>query len=161
MVLVPASFSEAVLAIHLIGVVVAFGVTFSYPVFALFGSRDRRSMPTLHRAQAAISRMVITPGLLVILIAGIVLASDEHQWKAFFVQWGIGAVIVLMGAEHALILPRERKLAELAERDVQAAGGGEVRWSAEYDAVFRQTGIIGAVLDLIVIVTIFLMAFHA
>ena len=28
-----------------------------------------------------ISRMVINPGLLVILLAGIYLASDLHQWK--------------------------------------------------------------------------------
>ena len=41
-----------------------------------------------------------------------------------------------------------------------AAGTGEVVWSDEYNAVFRQTGMIGAALDLIVVLTIFFMALH-
>jgi hypothetical protein len=155
-----ASFSEFILGLHILAVVVAFGVTFTYPVFAAVGNRERRAMPALHRAQVMISRMVINPGLLVILLAGIYLASHEHQWSHFYVQWGMAAVIVLGAAEGALILPRERRLAELAERDVSAAGAGEVTWSDEYNAVFRQVGIYGALLDLIVVLTIFFMALH-
>lgn len=153
-----ASFSEVILAIHILAVVVGFGVTFSYPVLALVGNRERRAMPTLHRAQHAISRMVINPSLVVILLAGIYLASHEHQWSAFYVQWGIAAVIVLGAAEGALIMPREAKLADAATRDVAAAGEGEVVWSEEYNRLFRQTGMIGAALDLIVVLTILFMA---
>ncbi len=155
-----ASFTEAILAIHILAVVVAFGVTFSYPVLALVGSRERRAMPTLHRAQRSISRLVINPGLGVILLAGIYLASEEHQWSAFYVQWGIAAVIVLGAAEGALIIPREARLAQAATRDVAAAGEGEVVWSEEYNRLFRQTGVIGAGADLIVVLTIFFMALH-
>ena len=115
-------------------------------------------MPTLHRLQVAMSRMVITPGLVVILLAGIYLAAHEHQWSAFYVQWGLGAVVVLGGAEHAFVLPRERKLAELADHAVATAGAGEVVWSEEYNALFKLVGAIGAVLDLIVVLTIFFMA---
>lgn len=136
-----ASFSQAILAIHILAVVVAFGVTFSYPVLALVGNRERRAMPTMHRAQRAISRIVINPGLGVILLAGIYLASTEHQWSAFYVQWGIAAVIVLGAAEGALIIPREARLAEVATRDVAAAGEDEVVWSDEYNGLFRQTGV--------------------
>jgi len=141
-------------------VVVAFGVTFTYPLLAIAGNREKRAMPTLHRYQVAVSRMVINPGLLVILIAGIVLASKEHQWGSFYVGWGVAAVVVLGAAEGALIAPRGKRLVELAERDIAAAGAGEVTWSDEYNAVFRQTGQIGAVLDLIVVVTVFFMALH-
>jgi len=91
-VLAPASFTEAILAIHILGVVVAFGVTFTYPLLAIAGNREKRAMPTLHRYQVAVSRMVINPGLLVILIAGIALASERHQWSSFYVGWGIAAV---------------------------------------------------------------------
>ena len=155
-----AAFSDAILAVHIIGVMVAFGVTFSYPVLALVGNRERRAMPALHRAQHAISRMIINPGLVVILLAGIYLASHEHAWSAFYVQWGIAAVIVLGGAEGGLVMPREARLAKLAERDVAASGQGEVRWSAEYTGLVRQTAVIGAVLDVIVVLTIFFMALH-
>lgn len=155
-----AAFHDAILAVHILAVVVAFGVTFSYPVFAVIGNREKRMMPALHRAQALISRVVISPGLLVILLAGIYLASNEHQWSKFYVQWGLAAVVVLGALEGAVVLPRERRLAELADRDVAAAGPGEVTWSGEYNRLFKQVGMIGALLDLIVVVTIFLMALH-
>ena len=158
--LVPGSFTEAVVAIHILGVVVAFGVTFTYPLLRIAGNREKRAMPTLHRYQLAVSRMIVNPGLFVILVAGIVLASKEHQWKAFYVQWGLAAVVVLGAGEGALIARRGKRLIALAERDVAAAGTGEVTWSDEYNAVFRQTGMIRAVLDLIVVVTVFLMALH-
>jgi uncharacterized membrane protein len=159
-VLAPASFTEAILAIHILAVVVAFGVTFTYPLLAVAGNRQKRAMPTLHRYQLAVSRMVINPGLLVILLAGIYLASKEHQWSSFYVQWGIGAVIVLGAAEGALIAPRGKRLVELAERDIAAAGSGEVTWSDEYNAVFRQIGTIGVLLDVVVVLTVFFMALH-
>jgi len=160
-VLVPAAhFSDAILAIHILAVVITFGVTFTYPVFALVGNRERRSMPTLHRIQHRISRFVINPGLAVILLAGIYLASDEHQWGHFFVQWGIGAVIVLGALEGAVVVRGEARLAELAERDVAAAGAGEVVWGEDYRALLRRIGGVGALLDLIVVVTVFFMAFH-
>jgi drug/metabolite transporter (DMT)-like permease len=156
-----ASFAQFVLAIHIIAVVVAFGVTFSYPLFAVVGARlDPKAMPWFHRMQQTIGRRLISPGLGVVLIAGIVLASDEHQWKHFYVQWGIAAVIVLGALEGAVMTRGEGRLAEIAERDVAAAGAGQVSWSAEYDALFRRLGAFGALMDLIVVVTIFFMALH-
>jgi hypothetical protein len=62
------------------------------------------------------------------------------------------------------MIPREGKLARVAQRDLEAAPAGGTAgspWSAEYDKLLRQVAIGGAVLDLIVIVTIFLMATHA
>ena len=160
--LVPAaSFADFVLAVHIVAVVVAFGVTFAYPVFATVGMRlDRRAMPWFHRMQQAIGRRLINPGLLLVLIAGIVLASDEHQWKHFYAQWGIAAVIALGAIEGAVMIRGEGRLADIAERDVKAAGSGEVAWSPEYDALFRRLGATGALMNLIVVITIFFMALH-
>jgi hypothetical protein len=156
-----ASFAQFVLAVHIVAVVVAFGVTFSYPLFFVVGMRlDPRAMPWFHRMQQAIGRRLVSPGLGVVLIAGIVLASDEHQWKHFYVQWGIAAVIVLGALEGAVMTRNEGRLAEIAERDVAAAGAGQVTWSAEYEALGRRTGTIGALMGLIVVLTIFFMALH-
>jgi len=157
-----ASFSDAILAIHILAVVIGFGVVFSYPIFFAVGPRmDRRAMPWFHGMQQLLGRRLISPGLVVILIAGIYLASHEHQWHAFYVQWGLAAVVVIGGIGGAYIGPREARLAELAARDVAAtAGGAEVEWSAEYEALIKQVLRAAALLGVIVVVTVFLMALH-
>ncbi len=160
--LVPAvQFSDVVLGIHILAVVVAFGVTFAYPLLGAVVSRaDPRSTPLLHRMQHTIGTRLINPGLLVVVIAGIYLASDEHVWKDFYVQWGIGISVFLGAVGGAYMAPQERKLIELSERDVNAAAGGEVSFSDEYVALARRVSMIGAGLSLLVVATIFIMALH-
>src|SRR5437763_9705730 len=133
MLVTAVAFWQVVLAIHIIAVVVAFGVTFAYPLFAAVGERiDPRAMPWFHRMQHVITRRLISPGLLVVLVAGIYLASKLHQWSAFYVQWGLAVAIVLGGLAGAVIAPGETKLAELAQGDVDAAAGREVEGSQAY-----------------------------
>jgi hypothetical protein len=147
-----------ILALHIVAVVVAFGVTFAYPVIFAVGARmDPRALPWFHRVQVQIARRLINPGLLVVVLAGIYLASKLHQWHAFYVQWGIGVALVLGGISGAFMIPRTIKAAELAQSDVERAGGGEVSWSPEYEALTRQLGIAGSVMGLLVVVTIYLM----
>jgi uncharacterized membrane protein len=156
-----ASFSDFVLAVHILAVVAAYGVTFAYPVFTLVGARlDRRAMPWFHEMQVAISRRVTNPGLLVILIAGVILAADEHQFKHFYVGWGFVAVVVLGALEGGVKIRGTKQLAELATRDVQAAGSGEVVWSDEYEALAKRLERIGMLMALIVVLTVFFMALH-
>jgi uncharacterized membrane protein len=168
-VLVPAVAAvDLVLAVHILGVVVAFGVVFAYPLlFAAAARADPSVTPWLLRTRQRIGRFLVNPGLLVILLAGIYLASHEHQWGSFYVQWGIAAVIAIGAIEGAMIIPRAGRLAKLAERDLAAtgvaAGGRRVtaKWSPEYMAAYRQLAIGGALLELIVVVTVFLMAANA
>jgi hypothetical protein len=90
--------------VHIAAVVVAFGVTFAYPLFVLAGARlDPSAMPWFHRMQQLIGRRLINPGLGVVLLAGIYLASYLDKWHAFYVQWGIGVVIVLGALEGAFM----------------------------------------------------------
>jgi hypothetical protein len=161
MLLLGASFPDAILAIHILAVLVAFGVTFAYPLFDRVGGRlDKRSMPWFHRLQQTISRRLTNPALGVVLAAGIYLATDEHQWSHFYVQWGVAAVIVLGGLEGALVTPRSGRLAELASRDVEMARGQDVTWSPEYQTAGRQVEMVRAGMALIVALTIFFMALH-
>jgi hypothetical protein len=111
--------------------------------------------------QHMLGQRLITPGLVVILIAGIYLAAHLHQWSSFYVQWGVGAAIVLGGIGGAFFAPREKKLAELAERDIAAAGGGDVVWSAEYEALSKRVAMVGAFSSLLVLVTVYLMTVEA
>ena len=96
-----------------------------------------------------------------IVIAGIYLASKEHQWSTFYVQWGLGVVIVIGALGGMFFAPRERKLAELAERDIAAAGNGEVKWSPEYEALSRRVAAVGAAVGLLVLITVYLMTVHS
>jgi hypothetical protein len=156
------TFPQVAIAIHVMAAVFAFGVTFAYPVFLTVGRRrDPRAMPWFHRMQQQIGRRVINPGLTVVVIAGIYLASDLHVWSHFFVQWGVGAAIVLGALEGAVMIRYEGKLAELAERDIAAAGDGPVTFSPEYEALFKRLGTAGAVMSLLVLATVYVMVVNS
>jgi hypothetical protein len=76
------------------------------------------------------------------------------------VQWGLAMVVVLGALEGAVMTRGEGRLAELAERDIQAAGVGELTWSAEYEALARRVNAVGGLMNVLVVLTIFLMALH-
>jgi hypothetical protein len=155
------TFTDTVLAIHIMAVVVAFGVTFAYPIiFAIIEKADLRALPGIHRAELAVGQRLITPGLGVVLIAGIYLASKEHQWSTFYVQWGLAAAVVLGALAGMFFVPSERRMIELADRDVAAAGSGEVTMSQEYRDLAKRVATVGALSSLLVLVTIFFMATH-
>jgi uncharacterized membrane protein len=168
MLVTAVAFSDFVLAVHILAVVVGFGAAFAYPLFFSAALKlEPTVVPWLFRTMNTVSRRLINPALGVILIAGIYLASDKHQWSSFYVGWGIVAVIVLGALEGAVQVPRGRKVAELAERDLAATSvpGGATRpgaqWSSELQANFRVVQTVGTIQGLIVVVTVFLMATHA
>lgn len=156
------TFPQIVIAIHVMAVVCAFGVTIAYPVFLGVGRRrDPRAMPWFHRMQQQIGRRVVNPGLAVVVAAGIYLASDLHVWSHFFVQWGVGAAVVLGALEGSFMIRYEGKLADLAERDIAAAGDGPVTFSPEYEAMFKRLGMVGAGMSLLVLATIYVMVVNS
>lgn len=158
MLVTAVAFWQIILAVHIIAVVVAFGVVFAYPLFILVGGRmDPRAMPWFHRMQQTLTRRLISPGLGVVLLAGIYLASKLDQWHAFYVQWGLGIAVVLGGLAGMFFAPREGKLAELAERDIAAAGEGSVQWSEEYLALRTRVGAVGGLTALLILITIYFM----
>jgi hypothetical protein len=157
-VLLAVTFFEVVLSVHIMAVVFAFGATFAYPVLlGTVGKADSRALPALYKAIHAISRIVIMPGLAVVVICGIYLASKLHVWSEFYVQWGIGVAVVIGAVEGMFISPNEKRLMEAADRDLAAAGAGEVTFGAEHDTLVRRIGAAGAAMDLLVILTILFM----
>jgi hypothetical protein len=157
--LVPAaSFPQIVLALHILAVVAAFGVALAYPVIVIWADRlDPRSAPLLHRIRVMVGRSIVNPGLLVVLIAGIYLASHLHQWHEFYVQWGLGVAIVLGGLEGALVIRSEKRMAELADRDISDSPAGHVKWSPEYVSLRTRGHQVSGVMALLVVVTVVLM----
>ncbi|MGI8412090.1 MAG: hypothetical protein ACR2LV_04595 [Solirubrobacteraceae bacterium] len=161
MLLTGVAFSQVILAVHILAVVATFGVTFAYPLMALVARSDPRTAPGVHRLRMLIGQRLINPGLLVVLLAGIYLASDLHQWKKFYVQWGFAAVVVLGALEGGVMIRGERKLARLADRELGGSSPGGVTWSAEYSALRKRTAAVGGVMSLLVVVTVYLMTVGA
>jgi hypothetical protein len=156
------AFFEVILALHILAVVIAFGATFAYPILlGTITKADTRALPALYRAIHAISRRVIMPGLAAIVIFGIYLASHLHVWSAFYVQWGFGISLVIGAIEGMVVSPTEKRLIAVADAELASAGDGPVTAGAEHQSLVRRVGAIGALLDLLVVITIYLMATHA
>src|SRR5664280_464578 len=115
LLMIAASAYDVVLSLHIMAVVVAFGVTFAYPImFTVAARHEPRSIPVLHRIEYTLARVLINPVLVIVLIAGIYLASDGKHWKEFFVQWGLAAVIVIGAVLGAVLIPASKKAEALA-----------------------------------------------
>jgi uncharacterized membrane protein len=159
-VLVPAVTGyDVVMAVHIMAVVIAFGWTFSLPVvYVVAAKRDPRSLPVLHRIELLIFRYVLNPSLLVVLGAGIFLASDGHHWKEFFVQWGLAAVIVIGGLVGGVLMPASRHAEESVTADLAAwSGAGEFTPGPSYLALTRRLSIAGSIASGLVLLTILFM----
>jgi hypothetical protein len=154
-----ASTYDVILGVHVMAVVAAFGVTFAYPIMFAVGARhDPRSLPLLHRVEYTIERFLINPGLLLVVLAGAYLASKGHHWSEFFVQWGLGAAIVIGALVGAVMIPTAKRAEALAARDVAGAGDGDIVMSDEYRALVRRLSTAGSLLSVLVLITILLMA---
>jgi hypothetical protein len=150
-------FYDVVLFFHIAAVVLAFGPTFAYPMFIQIAERtDPRALPVIGRGIHTWDR-IGNVLLLIILVAGIYLASDRWDFSDFYVTWGFVAVILIGGLTGAYFMPRSKKIVELAERDIAASGDGPVELSAEYQALSKQLGQVGMFAGLVVILTIYVM----
>lgn len=161
MPLAPAvTFYNIVLAVHIMAVVIAFGFVFALPVvYMVAGKHDPRSLPVLHRIEYTVERMVINPALLVIVAAGVYMASKGHYWSQFFVQWGLGAALVIGAVVGAVMIPAAKRAEEAARASLTGAGeGGDFQPSAEYQKLISRLNLVGSALSVLVLLTILLMA---
>ena len=115
------TFYGVVLSVHIMAVVVAFGVCLGNPVIKPRArSRHPESMAVIHEMgelRATTTRVLL---------------------------------------ECAYFTPRERKLGELARRDLGEGGGGTL--SAEYDELFQQVAVVAYANCALVLIAIFFMA---
>jgi len=144
------------LFLHILAVVLAFGPTFGYGFFFSVTPQFPRATPAIIAGVQKIDRYLVTPGMIVLLLAGIYLLADG-PWDASdaFVSIGFLAIIVLFGLQHGFFRPQSARARELAERDLQS--GDEL--SPEYTAVSERLSKVGSLAGLIVVVTVFFMAY--
>src|SRR6476661_7411161 len=92
------------LFLHILAVVLAFGPTFGYALFFSVAPQYPRATPAILAGVQRCDRYLVNPGMVVLLLAGIVLLSaSDGAWDASdaFVSVGFLAIIVLFGLQHA------------------------------------------------------------
>jgi uncharacterized membrane protein len=149
---------KVALFFHIIAVVVALGPTFGYGIFFSVLPKYPRAAPALIEGMRRVDRYLVNPGLILLLVAGIVLLADSSSvWKGsqFFVVFGFIAIIALFGVQHGFFAPRMAKLQEIADRDLQAGDS----FSTEFETESKLIAQVGAATGLLVVLTVFFMVY--
>jgi uncharacterized membrane protein len=144
------------LFLHILAVVLAFGPTFGYGFFFSVAPQFPRATPAIIAGVQKVDRYLVTPGMIVLLVAGIYLQTDgDWDASAAFLSVGYLAIISLFALQGAFFKPQTRKARELAERDLKAGD----TLSEEFNAVSERLSKVGGLAGLIVVVTIFFMVY--
>lgn len=147
---------KLVLFLHVLAVVLAFGPTFGYAFFFSVTPQFPRAVPAILAGIQRIDRYLVGPGLIVVLVAGVVLLIDGPWAMAdAFIGFGFLAIFVLLGLQHGFFGPKVGAAREIAERDLKA--GDEL--SAEFIALSQRISKVGTFAGLTVVVTIFFMIY--
>ncbi|HEY0630745.1 MAG TPA: DUF2269 family protein [Thermoleophilaceae bacterium] len=148
-------------AVHIMAVVAAYGLPMAYPMLLPYLRRKHpRSMPGVHDVQYRLNLRLTGPGTVLILAAGIYMASKHHLWGETWVAVPVAIIAVIAVIGGAVIVPASRRMATLARADVDAAAAGTaaVSWSPEYDRVYGRYMAAEVLLGVLVLVAIFFMA---
>jgi uncharacterized membrane protein len=143
------TFYDVVLWVHITAVVVAFGALFAYPLFLTVNAKAPiAERASLHRLQIAFSKRITGPTIVVVLLAGIYLASDAHLWSQSWVGAGLALLIVIAGHGATVLRKGEERLLALAE------AGDEGAYASALAPLIGWT----ALTIILIVATIFLMA---
>ena len=98
----------------------------------------------MHRLQLAMNRYFASPALAVILLTGIYqMAEGNWDYGDFWVSGTLAIVLAIGAINGAYFIPTDRRLLPMVERDIEAAGNGEVELSDEYLRLGRIEGMMG------------------
>ena len=137
----------AIVALHIIAVVAAYGLPLSAPLLVPYVRRHHpAALPGLHAAQHRLYNVVTGPFTVLVLAFGIYLATDGHRWGEPFVAIGIAAIAIIAVVGGGVVVPAVRQLAALDPA------------SAEYDRVYRRYLASETFLGVVVVLAIFVMA---
>jgi Predicted integral membrane protein (DUF2269) len=150
---------EISLFLHITAVMVGLGSTFALAItFPVAMALDVRHLPYVHRLGLAISQYFATPALVVVLATGFYQVSKgDADLGDFWISATLAIVVVLGGVIGAYFVPADRRLGAMVEREIAAAGDGEVVLSDEYQRASRTEGIVGALIGVLLVVAVFLM----
>jgi uncharacterized membrane protein len=145
-----------VLFVHILAVVVGFGVIFTYPLLDAFARKSNVvDLVALHRFQVFLTSRLIQPALIVILLAGIYLATDNFGYSLGdpWISGAFAILIVIGGLAGAIIAPTEKKLLALAQRELKQGQ----KPSSAYEREAIKLARFGGLASLLIVVALFLM----
>ncbi len=150
---------EFSLFIHITAAIIGLGVTFAegliYPVAMRL---DPRHLPLKHRLQLVINVVLVFPALIVVTATGLYQVSElDYELGDLWLSGTLTIVIVLALMLAAYFIPEDRRLQRMVERDIAAAGRGEVTLSPEYRRRVHIESAAGTLADLLVIAAVYLM----
>ena len=145
---------DVVLWIHVSAVVASFGLTLVYPLLMTSARQGgEKALPVLHWLAGMWGARLVSTGGFVVLAAGLYLAVDgPYEFGDPWIGTSLLILLVLGGLAGGYFAPRERKLSELASRDL---GGGAL--STEYETLARRVLAFSWLAALLVLVALFLM----
>ncbi len=145
---------DVVLWIHVSAVVASFGLTLVYPLLMTSARQGgEKALPALHWLAGMWGARLVSVGGFVVLAAGLYLAVDgPYEFGDPWIGTTLLILIVLGGLAGGYFAPRERRLSELASRDL--AGGA---LSTEYETLARRVLAFSWLAALLVLVALFLM----
>jgi uncharacterized membrane protein len=142
-------FYDVVLWVHITAVVTAFGALFAYPVFLVVNARaPLAERAGFHRLQIAFSKLITGPVIVVVLAAGIYLASDAHLWSQTWVTVPLVLLIVIAGLGATVLRRNEERMVATSEAGDEA-GYATALGAAQFWVYVTLT---------LIVVTIFFMA---
>lgn len=105
-----------------------------------------------------INRFFAAPALIVVIATGFYQVADA-DWSLgdFWLSATILIVLVIGGLVTGYFIPADRRLGPMVERELEAAGSGEVTLSEEYLRGARTEGIVGAITGVLLVIAVFLM----
>ena len=118
---------------------------------------DKRHLPYKHSFQRAINTLLALPALVVVLATGLY-QTDELGYQLGDLWQRLAHIVVVLVLMLLLyFIPEDKRLQAMAERDLAAAGSGEVTMSAEYTRRVRIEAAAGTFADLLVIAAVYMM----
>jgi hypothetical protein len=107
--------------VHITSVVVAFGALLAYPVFLTVNARAPLGLrATFHRAQIAFSKWVTGPAIVVILLAGVYLATVADLWSRMWVSLSFLLLLIIAGLGATVLRRGEERLVTSSEAGDEA-----------------------------------------
>jgi len=138
---------SVVVAVHIIAAFAAYGLPAAYPLVLPYLRRHHpEALPGVHVIQYRLNVALTGPFTIVLLAAGIYLATDGDRWGEPFTTFGLLAVAIIAVVGGAVIVPATKRLAALDPA------------SGEYDTVFRRYLVAEIFLAVVVLLAIFVMA---
>jgi uncharacterized membrane protein len=145
--------------LHITAVMVGFGATFAEAImFPVAMKLDKRHLPYVHRLQLAINQWFAGPALLIVLATGLYQVSEGNwEFGHFWLDGSLTIVIIISALLGGYFIPADRRLGPMVQAEIEAAGGGEVVLSEEYQRGARREGIAGTITGLLLVAAVYLM----